>query len=67
MEISLNQQPHEVTDNCSLQQLIQTVLPQQQKGFAVAVNNTIIPKTNWENHLLHPNDKIIIIRATQGG
>jgi len=67
MEISLNQQTQTVADNCSLQQLILTLLPQHQKGIAAAVNNAVIPKLNWENHLLHPNDTVTIIRATQGG
>jgi sulfur carrier protein len=67
MEIYLNQQAQTVADNCSLQQLIQTLLPQHQKGVAVAVNNAIVPKLNWEDYLLHPNDTVTIIRATQGG
>lgn len=67
MEISLNQQAQTVADNCSLQQLIQTLLPQHQKGIAVAVNNAVVPKLYWEEHLLRPNDTVTIIRATQGG
>jgi sulfur carrier protein len=67
MEIAVNQQTQTVTDNCSLQQLLETVLPQQQKGFAVAVNNAVVPRSTWADHLLYPNDKVTIIRATQGG
>ncbi len=37
------------------------------KGLAVAVNNTVIPRTNWNNFELKDNDTITIIRATQGG
>jgi sulfur carrier protein len=38
-----------------------------QKGIAVAVNNLVIPKAEWQTKILHENDKITIIKATQGG
>ena len=38
-----------------------------QKGIAVAVNNVVIPKAEWSGKILNENDKITIIRATQGG
>lgn len=40
---------------------------QNQKGIAVAVNNVVVPKSEWQNKILNENDKITIIRATQGG
>ncbi|AKD04259.1 thiamine biosynthesis protein ThiS [Pontibacter korlensis] len=67
MDISVNQQAQTVADNCSLQQLLQILLPQNQNGIAIAVNNAIVPKPSWAEHLLHPNDSVTIIRATQGG
>ena len=38
-----------------------------QKGIAVAVNNAVVPKAEWQTKILNENDKITIIRATQGG
>jgi sulfur carrier protein len=38
-----------------------------QKGIAVAVNTAVIPKTEWPTKILNENDKITIIKATQGG
>ncbi|MGZ3865723.1 MAG: sulfur carrier protein ThiS [Bacteroidia bacterium] len=38
-----------------------------QKGIAVAVNNAVVPRTEWQNKILNENDKITIIKATQGG
>ncbi len=37
------------------------------KGLAIAVNNAVVPRANWESFLLNENDTITIIRATQGG
>ncbi|HSZ24416.1 MAG TPA: sulfur carrier protein ThiS [Cytophagaceae bacterium] len=37
------------------------------KGIAVAVNNAVVPKSDWGNFTLKENDHVTIIRATQGG
>jgi len=37
------------------------------KGLAVAVNDTVIPRTTWNTFTINENDTITIIRATQGG
>ncbi len=67
MEITVNQQNYQVADVCTVQHLITEVLNTPANGIAVAVNQSIISKTAWENHLLHPSDQVIIIKATQGG
>lgn len=36
-------------------------------GIAIAVNDKVIPKAEWEKSTLKENDKITIIKATQGG
>jgi sulfur carrier protein len=67
MEITVNQQNHSVTDNCTLQQMLAIVIQQPLTGVAVAINQQIIPKNSWDSHLLKSNDNIILIKATQGG
>jgi sulfur carrier protein len=67
MEILLNQQPHTLAAPCPLQQLLDEVIPHKQKGIAVAINNAVVPKTQWASRMLHEKDNIIIISATQGG
>ncbi len=46
---------------------ILSLLGLSAKGVAVAVNNTVVPKAAWEGFSLSENDRITIIRATQGG
>ena len=36
-------------------------------GIAIAVNNQIIKKNNWENFELSENDRLTIIKISQGG
>ncbi len=37
------------------------------QGIAIAINNAVIPKAEWGNYTVKDDDKIIIIKATQGG
>jgi sulfur carrier protein len=38
-----------------------------QKGFALAINNSVIPKAKWSETILTDNDKIVLIKAACGG
>ncbi len=67
MEILINNQKQIVTENTTLQAIVNAQLGDKQKGIAVAINDTVIPKSNWETHIIQSNDNILIIKATQGG
>lgn len=67
MQIKLNNIIKVFPENCSIQQLLDEVIPEKQKGIAVALNNSVIPKINWQNQFLKQNDEVLIIKATQGG
>lgn len=67
MEIKLNNQVKVFEAQCTIQDLLDQVMSEKQKGIAVAVNSSVIPKANWQNHFLNQNDEVLIIRATQGG
>ena len=67
MEIQLNNQSKEIASCISIQQLLDEVVGQKQKGIAVAINNSVVPKAVWDNHILQANDNILIIKAAQGG
>ncbi|SDT13842.1 sulfur carrier protein ThiS [Mucilaginibacter mallensis] len=67
MDITVNQQSYSVSEACSLQQMLDTVFLQPAKGIAIAVNQEIIPKNNWQTCQLQSGDTITIIKATQGG
>lgn len=36
-------------------------------GIAIAINNIVIPKVQWDEHFLNEGDKLTVIKATQGG
>ena len=59
----LQELPHEAKIKDALSALDITV----QKGIAIAVNNNVIPHTEWESFTLQADDKMMLIRATQVG
>jgi sulfur carrier protein len=68
MELKINNQIKQFqADALSIQALLDIEIPQKQNGIAVAINNSVIPKSNWNSHLLSETDDILIISATQGG
>lgn len=40
---------------------------EEKTGLAVAVNEEVIKRDEWENHSLKDNDSVIIIVPVQGG
>lgn len=66
MKVQVNNKEVEITPASTLTQLTdQMELPGQ--GIAIAVNNKMIPRTEWENYLLQENDNLVIIKAACGG
>ncbi len=67
MEIKLNNQIKSFPEQCTIQQLLDQIVPEKQKGIAIAVNNVVIQKNRWQTHFIKQNDDVLIIKATQGG
>lgn len=68
MELTINNQRKQFTsDSLTVQALLDLEIPEKQNGIAIAINNTVIPKSNWNSHPLKETDIILIISATQGG
>jgi sulfur carrier protein len=67
MDIIINQKITEIPDHFSVEQLLSFLFDDSRKGIAVAINQAIIPKKEWPAHILHPHDKVTLIKATQGG
>ncbi|MGI4740086.1 MAG: sulfur carrier protein ThiS [Janthinobacterium lividum] len=63
----VNNSAHEATENQPLAELLATLGQAQTRGLAVAVNDAVVPRAEWANHAVQPHDRILLIRATQGG
>ncbi len=65
--IYINDKSHPFEKEGSLSELFQSLNMDITKGIAVALNNKVIPRAEWGNNSVNKNDKIILIKATQGG
>lgn len=67
MEITVNNKNYQLQQSCSVEQMLTDVLDIPAQGLAVAINQTIITKSEWPDRLLEPGDQVVLIKATQGG
>lgn len=67
MEVFINNQSVSVPDLAKLSDVLVQHDFLNKRGIAVAVNNSVIPKSEWDSYTVDSADKITIIRATQGG
>ncbi|QNK64996.1 sulfur carrier protein ThiS [Pedobacter sp. PAMC26386] len=67
MEITVNHQTYSITGSCSVIRLLSAVLQVSQSGIAVAVNQSVVSKSEWSAYHLQPGDQVMLIKATQGG
>lgn len=66
MKITLNGQPHTLNSAVSLEQLI-TELGLENRRLAIEVNQEIVPRSEYGQHLLKPADQVEIVQAIGGG
>ncbi len=67
MKIFVNNQPIQTEEQTSLFSLVLSQVGENSKGLAVAVNEEVVPKNEWEKTMLNQHDQVLIIKATQGG
>lgn len=66
MKVYINQNETEVPERTTVKELLDL----QQiaaEGTAIAIDNKLVPKSEWSNRTLTDGDKITLIRATFGG
>ncbi|MGF1763467.1 sulfur carrier protein ThiS [Aliivibrio kagoshimensis] len=66
MEVLLNSKRITISESNSLLEVLETLaIPLQTT--AVAVNATVIPKSDWQKTVLNTGDKIDMFQAIAGG
>jgi sulfur carrier protein len=64
--IYVNNSSREVRLNTTVSEIL-SQLDILSKGIAIAINENIILKGEWNSTVVNSNDNILIIKATQGG
>lgn len=67
MKVFINQKEFFTEPNETLESLLLKHDLHAKPGIAVALNHTVISKSNWANQPLNENDQIMLITATAGG
>lgn len=67
MKVIFNNEEKDISQGETIASLLNKVGIKEQKGIAVAVNDTICPKDNWADFLLSNEDRVTLIMATAGG
>jgi sulfur carrier protein len=67
MTIRVNDQPRRVAASATLLDLLRELALAERRGVAVAVNDSVVPRTRWPAHTLTEADHVVVIQATQGG
>lgn len=68
MNLQINGDERDIEgEQLDLTDLLEALEVEQRRGVAVAVNNRVIPRSQWAEHRLEEGDAVEIIRATQGG
>lgn len=66
MQIRVNESSVSVETPVTLSALLQQ-LNKSTVGMAVAINQQICPRTQWDCHLLHDGDEVLLFQAIAGG
>lgn len=67
MKIFLNNQERELSELTTVSALLELLELAHSRGIAIAINNEVLPRNQWSTHQLQPDDRLTLIRATQGG
>ena len=67
MTVYINNKPTELADAAVISHALTALGIEARNGMALAVNSDVIPRPEWDNYILKDQDKIMIIKATQGG
>ncbi|MDO5634630.1 MAG: sulfur carrier protein ThiS [Micrococcus sp.] len=78
MSLTLNGTPHSLSEHATVRDAVAAVTgrPIDQDGraadggrlgVAVAVNETLVPRSAWSGHALQSGDVVDVVTAVQGG
>jgi sulfur carrier protein len=67
MLIEINNETKTVNENFSATEIFSLLEIKNTNGYALAINDNVIPKSKWSETILKENDKVLVIQATQGG
>lgn len=65
--ILVNDRSRSWPSSAPLQLLLEELGIADRRGVAVAVNDAVVPRNRWPEHMLTAGARVLVVRATQGG
>jgi sulfur carrier protein len=65
--ILVNDRPQALAAGATVAGLVQELGLAGRKGVAVAINGAVVARSEWPAQALAPDDRVLVIQATQGG
>ena len=66
MNVIVNGEACRLSNGTTVARLVDE-LGRNPKGMAVAVNEEVVPRSMWRDVELHPDDRVEVLTASQGG
>jgi len=67
MRIVYNGIERNIDQECSIAEYLEKEGLKDKTGIAVAINETVIPRKDWNGCKIKNDDIVLVIKATQGG
>ena len=67
VQVTINRESFMLPDTGTLADVLPLLDIDGPDGIAIAVNDDVVPRGEWQHYKLEANDKVFVIRATQGG
>lgn len=65
--VVVNGSSRQMPAGATVADLIASVAPGRERGIAVAINATVLPRTRWSELTISDGDAVEVIAAVQGG
>jgi sulfur carrier protein len=65
-EISVNGSRRPFRSGLTVADVVMSLTPTAE-GCAVAVNDSIVPRSDWAGRVVQPDDRVEVLTAVQGG
>jgi sulfur carrier protein len=66
MKVQINNSEMIVDENVSIRSILEKT-NSPTEGVAFAVNDSVVPRSQWDSFVIKENDSILIIKAARGG
>jgi len=67
LEITVNGDAQKIESGTTVADLLLTIGEPALDGLALAINEEVTPRSTWPKRVLVAGDKVLLVRAAQGG